>query len=145
MEDRWGPDPTNKMWERWRRPVLVFVAIVFIVNQWERFASGQTFVIVTGVGVAAFWISLIFTRSSPEPTRRTDGEAWRTNAQRGLWVFGLWTVVALSWLVVAASLYSIRPLNFVAPALPALLVALQSWKYRNADRLAELQQRATNP
>ena len=145
MEDRWGPDPTSQMWERWRRPVLVFVAIVFIVNQWERFASGQPFVIVTGVGVAAFWISLIFTRSNPEPALRTDGEAWRTNAHRGLLVFGAWTVVALGWLLVAAVLYSVRPLNLVVPALPALLVALQWWKYRNADRLAELQQRAVNP
>ena len=145
MEDRWGPDPTYQMWERWRRPVLVFVAIVFIANQWERFASGQPFVIVTGVGVAAFWISLLFTRSSPEPKHRTDGEAWRTNAQRGLLVFGLWTVVAVGWFLVAALLYSVRPLNLVVPALPALLVASQWWKYRHADRLAELQQRAVNP
>ena len=145
MGDRWGADPTQQLWERWRRPVLITVAVVLILNQWERLASGRPFVIVTGVGIATFWISLLFTRTIPASEHRAEAEAWRAGARRGLRVFGLWTVVAVGWLVVAAVLYSLRPLNFVVPVIPALLAATQWWKYRNADRLAEVQQRAVTP
>lgn len=144
VDDRWGPDPTHQLWDRWRRPVLVLGAVLFIGNQWERFASGHPFAIATGAGVAAFWITVLVVRSAPERDRRLEPEPWRTLGRRRLMIFGAWTLVASGWLGVAAALYSVRPVNFLGPAIPALLTATAWWTYSKADRLAELQRRASN-
>lgn len=145
MADRWGPDPTHQTWERWRRPVLVVVAAIFVVNQWDRFSSGEPFVIATGIGVAAFWISVVSVRLLPEHGRRTDPAAWRALARRRLALFGSWTAVALAWLAVTAALFSLRPVNLVVPALPALLLLSAWWTHRSADRFAEVERRVAGP
>lgn len=136
MDERGGPDPTRALWERWRRPVLVVVALVFILNQWDRFASGRPFLIVTGAGVAAFWISVLFSRSAPEPARRTDAHAWRAVARRRLILFGSWSAVAAVWLAVAIVVYGVRPVAAVVLLAPSLLMVSAWWAHRQADRIA---------
>lgn len=142
VNDRWGPDPTHRLWERWRRPVLILGAVLFVANQWERLVSGHPFTIATGAGVAAFWITVLVVRSAPMRDQRIEPEPWRTLGRRRLIIFGAWTLVAFTWLAVAATLYSVRPVNFLGPAIPALLTATAWWTYSKADRLAELQRRA---
>lgn len=144
MDDRWGPDPTRRLWERWRRPVLIVLAVVFVINQADRLTSGRPFVIATGVGLAAFWISLLASRGAPAPERRTIAAAWRENARRRLLLFGFWTLAATAWLIVAGALYALHPANVVVVAFPALLLVAAWWTYATANRLAELHQRAVN-
>lgn len=124
--------------------MLILGAVLFIANQWERLVSGHPLAVATGVVVAAFWITVLVVRNAPEHDQRTEPEPWRTLGRRRLIIFGAWTVVAFMWLAVSAALYSVRPVNFLAPAIPALLTAAAWWTYSKAERLAELQRRAVN-
>jgi hypothetical protein len=112
-------------------------------GRWEQLTSGEPFVIVTAVGVIAFFVSLLWRiPGGPPRDRRADPEAWREHARGGAVFFGVWFVVACLWLGAAAVLYGVRPANFVVPAIPGSLSLLSLLTYRGADRAAALHARA---
>lgn len=123
--------------------MLLVVAAFFVIARWDRLRSGEPFLVVTGVGVAAFWISVVFVRVVPGGDDRTDADAWRRLARQRMLLLGGWTAASVVWLATAAALYSIRPLNLVAVAIPALMLLSSWWTYRLADRLAETERRVS--
>lgn len=144
MGDRWGEDPTLQMWTRWRRPILVVVGLLLAVGQWERVASGEPFVVATGIGLVCFWMTLLWLPIAPEEGRRTAADAWRDHGRRAALFHGFWVIVAIVWLTVAAFLYGARPANFVVPAIPAALLALSLLQVRRAEKTAAMYARLTN-
>lgn len=142
MEDRWGPDPTHQLWTRWRRPILIVLAVLLVGNQWERLTSGQPFAVATGIGAAGFWISLLFGPGAPPAEQRNEVDAWRRHGRRAAVVFGCWAVVAWVWLGMAAYLYSVGPINFLVPAVPTLLTVAHLWGCLYPERAAQNHRRA---
>ena len=133
-----GRGGTYGSWTRWRRPLYAVGAVGLALGQWHRVSSGKPFVVATGIGVACFWVSLLFLVAPPTGADRADPDVWRRRARRSVQVFGAWTIVAWSWLGAAAWWHSVKPVNLLVPAIPTLLTLAQAWTYRNADRFADV-------
>jgi hypothetical protein len=134
--------PKGSAWDRWRRPVALTFALVFVVSQWERLSSGEPFTIATGIGVVCFFTSAMWRRPTPPRELRTSADAWRDSAKERSLFFGFWFAVACIWLATAALLYEVRPMNLIVPALPGVFLATSLVSIRGAEKFAALHARA---
>jgi hypothetical protein len=141
MSDRWGKDPTLQLWERWRRPVLVVVTLIFVAGRWRYFASGELLPILTGVGIAAYFVGVIWMRSAPPPEVRSEPTAWRRHFLTSATFHGTFFGLGCLWLALLAGSQDVPAKALVLPAIPGVLLVITLASLRLVPRIAAQHQR----